>query len=328
MWKNIPIVIGLFIIIVIIKRYLLLKLCVCCRVLSDRTLVTLAIIFCVSFGRIFYITLLSSVDVDSDGEVVEETSREGQTGSCHFDLPVDKFSLRGARLERDLTRGASTCRDVRRPPADAVRTNGRWHVQDGGDDNLVLYSAFFDDRPAVGVAPWLRVIGVARLVNRTHFCHIWYVGCDTPYVTAVMVNLTGRDFGYTINKIRYIQYLFSCQLPAAEPVPSHVSIVSERCAPSTIYLPVERPVRAEPDIEFGVCVAIAFGHIPTPEFVEWMELTWMLGVREFNVYDAGMVNMSDVFNHYTRRGWLRVHQMPPPVHDLANLNKTNSTKQV
>jgi len=62
-----------------------------------------------------------------------------------------------------------------------------------------------------------------------------------------------------------------------------------------------------------VCVAIAFGRIPTPVFVEWMELTWMLGVREFNVYDAGMVNMSDVFDYYTRRGWLRVHHMPPPV---------------
>jgi len=298
-----------------------------------RTLVTLAIICCVSCVRIFYIALLNV----GDDAFVAEMGRinRRQLGTCHFDLADSEFTLRGARLERDLVRGTGACRDVRRPRPDSVRTNGRWHVQDTGDDDkLVVYSAFFDDRPAVGVAPWIRIIGVAKLENRTHYCYVWYPGCDAPYVTTVVVNVTGRDFGYGINKIRYVQYLFSCRLAGVEPVPSHVSIVADHCAQSTIYLPVERPVRAEPDIEFGVCVAIAFGSIPTPLFVEWMELTWMLGVREFNVYDAGMVNMSDVFDYYTRRGWLKVYQMPPPVHDLSvanytiGTNGTNSTVQV
>ena len=220
---------------------------------------------------------------------------------------------------------------MRRPMAGSVRTNGPWQIQDTGNDKLVLYSAFYDDRPAVGVTPWLRILGVAKLDSRTYYCHLWYQGWEAPYVTTVVVNVTGRNFGYVINKIRYVQYLFSCQLPGVEPVPSHVSIVVDRSAQSTVYLPVERPVRAEPDIEFGVCVAIAFGNIPTPMFVEWIELTWMLGVREFNVYDAGMVNMSAVFDYYTRRGWLKVHQMPPPVHDFGNKrfrNGTNSTLQV
>jgi len=300
-------------------------MCGCYRVPSMRTLVTLVIISCVSFARIFYITLLSNID-----EVAEETARSGPAPrTCHFDLAQSEFTLRGSRLERDLTRGAASCPNVRRPLPDSVRTNGRWQIQDRGDDKLVLYSAFYDDRPAVGVVPWIRVLGVARLNNNTHYCHVWYPGCDTPYVATVVVNVTGRDNGYGINKIRYIQYLLSCRLAGIEPVPSHVSVVAERCAQSSIYLPVERPVRAEPDIEFGVCVAIAFGHIPTPIFVEWMELTWMLGVREFNVYDAGMVNMSAVFDFYTRRGWLKVHQMPPPVPDLSikskSDNATNST---
>ena len=212
-------------------------------------------------------------------------------------------------------RDTRPCRKVRRPPANSVRTSGRWQLQDSGDDKLVLYSAFYDDRPAVGVAPWIRVLGVAKLANRTHYCYVWYPEQDAPYVTTVVVSVIGRAYGYVIRGTKYVQYLFSCQLPGAEPVPSHVSVVADHCAPSTVYLPVERPVRAEPDIEFGVCVAISFGHIPTPVFVEWMELTWMLGVREFNVYDAGMVNMSDVFDYYTRRGWLRIHHMPPPVPD-------------
>jgi len=283
---------------------------------------TLVIICCVSVGRIFYLTSLNGVDV-----VVEtyRTRQEASMPACHFDLVDTGLTLRGTRLERDLMRSAATCRDARRPAPASIESNGPWQTQDTGSDKLVLYSAFYDDRPAVGVAPWIRVLGVAKLVNRTHYCHVWYQGCNTPYVTTVLVNITGRDGGYGINGFRYVQYLFSCRLPGAEPVPSHVSIVSDRCAKSTIYLPVERPVRAEPDIEFGVCVAIAFGHIPTPEFVEWMELTWILGVREFNVYDAGMVNMSDVFDYYTRRGWLKVHQMPPPVPDLSPASRSNET---
>ena len=207
------------------------------------------------------------------------------------------------------------CPGVRRPLPDTVRTNGPWQVQDTGQDKLVLYSAFYDDRPDAGIVPRIRIQGVAKLDNRNHYCHVWYREHDEPYVTNAEVTVVGRAHGYIIRSTRYIQYLFSCRLPGAEPVPSHVSMVADRCANSTVYLPVERPVRAEPDIEFGVCVAIAFGNIPTPVFVEWMELTWILGVREFNVYDAGMVNMSRVFDFYTRRGWLKVHRMPPPVAD-------------
>ena len=301
----------------------------CCRVLFIRTLVTLAIISCVSFGRIFYITLLTSVDDDAVAvETAAETGRNNAAVGCRFNLSDGDFSLRGTRYERDLMRGSSKCRTVRRPLPNSVRTNGEWQVQDTGDDKLVLYSAFYDDRPAVGVTPWIRILGVAHLANRTHYCHVWYRGCDAPYVSTVVVTITGRSFGYTIGRVPYVQYLLSCSLPGTDLVPSHVSVVADRCAPSTVYLPVERPVRAEPDIEFGVCVAIAFGNIPTPEFVEWIELTWMLGVREFNVYDAGMVNMSTVFDLYTRRGWLKVHKMPPPVPDVPPPNASNYTIQV
>ena len=207
----------------------------------------------------------------------------------------------------------SGCLDVRRPLLDSERTNSQWQTQDTGDDKLVVYSAFYDDRLADRVAPWIRVLAVAKLASRPHYCHMWYREHNEPYIASVVLIVIGRPSGYFIRNATYVQYMLSCRLPDAEPVPSHVSIVSERCGQSTIYLPVVHLVRAEPDIEFGVCVAIAFGHIPTQQFVEWMELTWILGVREFNVYDAGMVNMSDVFDYYTRRGWLKVHQMPPPV---------------
>ena len=215
----------------------------------------------------------------------------------------------------DKSHSKGLCPDVRRPLPESARTNGGWQIQDSGDDRLVVYSAFYDDRPAVGVTPWIRIIGVARLTPGTHYCHLWYAEREYPYVKSAVVDVIGRQDGYTIQGTTYIQYLFSCQVPDHETMlPTHVSVVADRCAKSSIYLPVERPARgAEPDVEFGVCVAVSFGHIPTPVFAEWIELTWMLGAREFNVYDTATVNMSAVFDHYVRRGWLRLRPMRPPV---------------
>ena len=279
--------------------------------MSVRALATLC---CFSVGWIFYSTWLD--DVQRNGILMDALHNTwDEAGDCNFRLPYSDLTLHDWKLERELRLmlDATQCPDTQRPLPESLRTNGRWQVQDTGYNKLVLYSAFYDDRPSIGLAPWIRVIGVAQRERKTQYCYIWYHGCKAPYVSPVIARVSGRSDGYTINGTRYVQYLFSCRLAGVEPVPSHVSIVADLCAQSTIYLPVERPVRAEPDIEFGVCVSISFGNIPTPLFVEWMELTWMLGVREFNVYDAGMVNMSDVFDYYTRRGWLRVHQMPPPV---------------
>jgi len=243
--------------------------------------------------------------------VVEVNGSERDEGSCQ--LQFERNDMRGTRLANELYNGTRTCPGLRRPLADSLHTDGYWQTQRIQDDILVLFSAFYDDRPAVGVTPWIRIQGVAKLANRTHYCHVWYSGCNVPYVTPLVVNTTGRDWGYTLNKVRYIQYMFSCRLPGTEPVPSHVSIVPDECSSASTYLPVHKPVRAEPDVEFGACVAIAFGSIAVEEFIEWIEFSRLLGITEFNVYDAGMINMTRVFDLYSRRGWLRVHNMPPPV---------------
>ena len=123
-----------------------------------------------------------------------------------------------------------------------------------------------------------------------------------PYVTSAVLNVTGRKTGYKLNNVTLVQVLFSCRLPSDEPRPTHVSFTAAfPCIQSTILLPVKRPFRSEPEHLFGACVAISFGTVPVPVFVEWIELNRMLGVSEFNVYDAGMVNMSNVFKYYTNQ---------------------------
>ena len=141
-------------------------------------------------------------------------------------------------------------------------------------------------------------------------CYVWYGDYEAPYVVPVKLERTGRSSGYVFKKSRYVQYLFSCQLPGINPVPEYVSLVTSKCGHSSIYLPVERPVRSVHDHEFGACVAVAFGSIPVDMFVEWMELNRLLGITEFNVYDANMKNMSTVFDYYIKAGLLHVHQNP------------------
>lgn len=147
------------------------------------------------------------------------------------------------------------------------------------------------------------------------FCQVWYPDHVTPYLAPAQVNVTGRATGYLYERKHYVQYLFSCLLPAVEPAPSHVSVVAgNQCERSTILLPVERPLRAEPEHEFGVCVPVSFGSLPVTRFVEWMELLHLLGVTEVNVYDGNVTGMTAAFQLYVTRGWLRVFPAPPALH--------------
>ena len=227
-------------------------------------------------------------------------------------------------MTQDWNQGLMSCRHIRRPRADAVNIrNDRWQFDKtlGNAVEVIVYSAYYDDRPILGHQAWVRILGVAKLKERQTevFCQLWYDGLLSPYVTRAVLLKTGRAHGYRFNRSSYVQYLVSCQLPWHKPVPSHVTLAADgRCADSGIYLPIQRPFSGFGfEHEFGACVAIAFGTVPVPEFVEWVELNRLFGVTEFNIYDAGMRNMTDIFEYYARIGILRVHRMPPAVHDVT-----------
>jgi Glycosyltransferase family 92 len=283
------------------------------RLRSVRLSLALSIVCCCAILHVAYEFLLHNI-VDDNQQLPPLVFSANNNDQCW--LEESDFSLRNTRLEEELTVGMKNCPTISRPQANTERTSASWQRQETTNSIIIAYSAFYDDRPVVGLTPWIRIQGVASLpdANATIYCHIWFSGCSLPYVTQSAYIFTGRKRGYILNNKKYVQYMFSCRLPGSEPVPSHVSLVAaDMCSNSAIYLPVEKPVRSEPDHEFGVCVAISFGSVPTEEFVEWIELNRLLGVTEINIYDAGMVNMSTVFDYYTKQGILKVHPMPPPV---------------
>ena len=218
----------------------------------------------------------------------------------------------------NLAHNTTVCPNRLRPKPNDIRTrNTYWQMHMNGTQEIHLYSAFYDDRPAVGIVPVIRIQAIATPTTTPLYCHIWYDGHDHPLVVEVSVTSTGR--GDTINKIRYDQSLFTCTLDSSLPVPTHVSVAMSHCGYSSIYLPIYIPVRSKWKHEFGVCVVIAFGTIPTHSFVEWMEVTSMFGVTEINVYNGSMSTaMTPVFEYYEHTGVLRVHQMPPPTSDFGS----------
>ena len=291
---------------------------------------TLSFVVAISLLRLVYQTIAGDNDVnmtssllinDAISEMMNADDEEMMTCFDETKLTETETLYRSVRSYRQLHEGTSRCRDLRRP---TTTSSQPWQRHKTWQHEIVVYSAFYDERPSLGVKVWIRILGVASISsNDTIYCHVWYKDCPTPYIATSAVSVIGRGHGYVIDDNRYVQYMFSCLLPGTEPVPSHVSLVAtDPCVSSSIFLPVERPIRSQPDHEFGVCVAIAFGNIPLAEFVEWIELNRMFGITEFNIYDAGMVNMSTVFEYYIKQRILRVHQMPPPVAVMRSSNDT------
>ena len=211
-----------------------------------------------------------------------------------------------------------TCPNVSRPSNTTYCSTGNfWHLQKNGKQEIMVYSAIYDDRFAVGIIPVLRLSVVSNVPkDALVHCYVWYSGVKYPYVTTANVVSTGR--GEKLFGVHYGQLLYSCELPCSLPIPTHVSLSTTLCGNSNILVPVYVPVRTNFQHEFGICVAIAFGEVDFAIISEWIELHRLFGVTEFNIYNASMsASMNKLFNVYEKTGILRVHQMPPPVPDYS-----------
>ena len=218
---------------------------------------------------------------------------------------------------------ASACPETVKANATEIRYRHlHWQLHEDDLDEIVVYSAFYDDRPIVGYLPWIRILGVRRLINGRKepplFCYVWYSEFNAPFVADVNVTITGRDHNIKDNRI-YGQRLFSCPLTVAHPVPTHVSIATRKCNTSSILLPVFRPLRAATwKHEFGVCVESSFGSFPPEAISEWIETYSLFGVTQFNLYNGSLnTSMDRIFDYYVQRGIVSLRQLPPSVDDYS-----------
>jgi len=272
-------------------------------------------------------TLESPVEVDTKPEV-EQQPDQGLVSSLLRWLGFESHpSPRQQLLEESdipaaIREGLSRCPNVPARPSESriIRVESVWQLQRIGTELIYIYTAYYDDRPAAGVLPSIRILALSTFRREVPiYCAVWYQADITsrPLVVRATVNYeAGTGYGY--DRQVYREYAYICPLPVAgEPFPTHVSVSSETCAEHTRYttlVEVRRTPRTEtPPIEFGVCVTAGYGYVPAEVLVEWVELNRMFGVAEFNLYDTWYAsNMSATFEYYTSRGLLLVHQLPHP----------------
>ena len=210
------------------------------------------------------------------------------------------------------------CKYLRRPTKIRYR-HTYWQVQQDGQEDIVVYSAFYDDRPIVGVLPWIRVLGVRRLSDTPLWCYIWYSQTQAPLAVPAEVIITGNNHRVEGGKL-YSQHLISCQLNKSDFIPTHVSIATRLCGNSTVYLEIVHNRKSDKWAHnFGICVKVSFGYLPPEEIVEWIEAYSMFGVTHVSIYNSSIDSRLDrVFDYYRQKGILELRQIPPAVEDYGN----------
>jgi len=241
-----------------------------------------------------------------------------------YGLSVERFSVRDENntieaLLYNVVSVPDKCRHLRRPTKIRYR-HTYWQVQHEGQEDIVVYSAFYDDRPIVGALPWIRILGVRRLSDKPVWCYVWYSQTQSPFVVPAEVIITGRIHNESVEGGKlYSQFLFSCQLSNPGFIPTHVSIATRLCGNSTIYLEIVHNWKSNNwTHNFGICVAVSFGYFSPELFVEWMEAYSMFGVTHVNIYNGSIDSRLDrVFDYYRKKGILEIRQIPPAVEDYS-----------
>ena len=211
----------------------------------------------------------------------------------------------------------TTCSRTRRPSMVIPRLYDVWYVTNYTNVMSYTYVAYYDDRTSGGPKPFIRFLAVAIKIEVPLYCQVWYNGWDKPVVVDLAVKANGG--GHRIGKQKYEQLYYSCPLESTDSIPTHVSIVEQRCETADNLIPVIKPYHGSPIHEFGICVAIAFETVDPYRIVEWVEANRLLGVTEINVYHVNMNPISlKVLEHYQEEGILKLFHVPSAPYYVHN----------
>lgn len=207
---------------------------------------------------------------------------------------------------------SNTC--IIHPQKPLIR-NGAWQVFTEGKYEISVYGVYYDDRRGVEPVPVVRVFGVSSAPkNKTVFCQVWYKNNKrNPVLTTAVIASPGRGYKNK-QKVQYKEYLYSCPVSKGDFLPVTISLAFRPCQNSTINAPILYVKKEVPKIQFGVCVAAAFGNLDHSRIVEWTEMLKILGVGEINIYNSNVsVKTMELFQHYRNKGLMVIRQCPPPI---------------
>ena len=206
-----------------------------------------------------------------------------------------------------------------------IYRNNYWQLLKTDEDEIVVYSAIFDDRPILGGQNFVRAFAAIKENHNiwsvkndymtpmsSYKCQLWYPGVGRPYISGLLVTRATYNM-HRYNKLGLIPVLFSCPAANTTILPRFLSLSIIPCRTANMYLPITVPDPLQKH-DFGICVASSYGTVPMARFIEWVEFHVMLGVTEFNIYNASMTpELTELFKYYTHRGLLNVMAIATPL---------------
>ena len=181
---------------------------------------------------------------------------------------------------------------------------------------IVLLSAHFDNRSFD--KPEIHVYAVNNFwhdINDSMYCRIWKNNTLSTITKAIITKLSWKP----VNGTHYVKHIYDCL------VSFDFKLYIEICSLNNTFCSNKAHViyskqTSKPEHLFGVCVRVSYGSLPDTEadsIIEWFEFNRLLGVSEFNIYNASLQlgpKIQNVFGYYVKEDILRIHQMPSPVH--------------
>ena len=176
----------------------------------------------------------------------------------------------------------------------------------------LLYSVWFDDRE---VHNYIRILLMTwRRQNPPPLSCVFHSGTDAN--TSTSVASTYYEINKKYSKFRYGLFVVSCALQEELTTTLSFVEVSIKLSPekrnNVVVLPVgntksQRRAVGTYRTEYGICVPPLHGNISAISFIEFLELSQILGASHFTFYDFETPdNVRKVLNYYEDKGLAQV----------------------
>lgn len=202
------------------------------------------------------------------------------------DLPETK-----KRIHLDV--GAQWCADVvlDKPQFPHGFETQTW--QDVRDRNVLVFSAFLDDRRRLG-GPLIRIVASGLQEQFNHvghlFCTLWYADIDLPVsVGPAIYDIIYPSLSHTD---MWVAHFVLCPMPVLGGIgaPYAVSVTARSCeSPSNALMLLNRLPVSTGQFSLAACFPPVYGKfVDWTLFVEWIELYRLLGMNTAFFYNYSM----------------------------------------
>ncbi|KAK7484230.1 hypothetical protein BaRGS_00024479 [Batillaria attramentaria] len=214
--------------------------------------------------------------------------------------------------------------------SDLYVTSRSWEPITGGDDNLFVYSAFYDDRR--GKQPEnknrrVRVLSIGVLHELTEFPNLRrQVFCHFRWKNTTQMHVSQRGLIQSVwddHNLTYHAMFILCDLHLCAS-PDYVGITVERGLLPRSYLRIKYPPADRNSHPYNIttCFPVMHSYYDNkPDFLQVMEANQILGSDKFTLYvQNASPDIMAIIKHYVTSGILEAIEWRLPLKNVSHLH--------